>query len=202
MRQTTLLVLLTACGASAPPRVHVGAPWPDKASDYAAAHRAWTRHDGHSADWTRVIDVYATLESAEFRAAYAHERAQRLKLGAQAEADLIAAQRAAADGPIEVVLVVMTAQPNWNDLDKLKDSIWRVTLADAEGHEVEPTKTIKDRRPRAEIASWFSDFQPFYTAYTATFPRTTADGKNLLESKQLTLKIAGGMGTVEMIWSE
>jgi hypothetical protein len=201
-RFLAIAVLFTTACASGPPRVDLGASWPETAPSYGTAHERWTRRGGHSEDWTRIIDVAATLESPEWRAAYARERARRLRLGPAAEAELVAAQRAAAEGPIEVVLVVATARPEWNDLEKGKDSIWRLALAGDGGVEVEPVSVREERRPRHEIASWFPDLRHFYSAYVVTFPRAAADGRAVLGGKQVTLKIGGGLGTVELVWQQ
>jgi hypothetical protein len=202
MKRTLLLTaFLTACGAAAPPRVDLAASWPSSPPSYGDAHKRWTRRAAHSEDWTLIIDAAATLQSPEWRAAYARERTRRLRLGPQAEADLAAAQRAASEGgPIEIELVVATAKPEWNDFKKGKDSMWRLALSTADGREVEPLSVREDKRPRAEVAAWFPDAKPFYTPYVVTFPRAAADGRSLLDAKQVTLTIGGGLGTIELVW--
>jgi hypothetical protein len=201
-RTLALLALLSGC-ATTVPKVDLDAAWPAATPAYGAATERWTRRGGHSQDFTRVLDASATLASAEWRAAYAAERTRRLHLGAEAQAALAAEQQtAAAEGPIVIQLLVATARPEWNDLKKGKASIWRLALATPDGREVEPTEVREDRRPRDEVASWFPDLKPFYTPYVVSFPRAGADGRSLLEEKQLTLKIGGGLGVVELIWGE
>ena len=188
--------LVIASCAGAPPRVDLGAGWPDPAPDYRAAHARWTRRGGHSDDWTRVVDVAATLKSPEWRAAYVRERSRRLRLGPDAQAELAASQRATDQAGIDVQLLVATARGDWNDLRKGKESMWRLTLV-AGGREVAPTAIREDRRPRAEIAAWFPDLRPFYTAYQVTFPDVIDEG-----TTQVTLRMASSVGAVELTWSE
>jgi hypothetical protein len=200
IRPLAALFLTLASCASAPPRVSLDAGWPQKAADYEDAHRAWTRRGSHSANWTLVVDAAATLKSPEWRAAYVRERARRQKLGAEAETRLAADERAAADKVWEVQLVMATAKPDWNDLRKGEQSMWRLALATDDGLEVLPTEVREDRRRREEIAAYFPDAKPFYSSYIVTFPKVTADGRPV-GGKRLTLKIGGALGAVELVWA-
>jgi hypothetical protein len=196
MRRLLLALLLASC-AGAPPPVDLGAAWPQTAPDYRTAHQRWTRRGGHSDDWTRIVDVAATLKSPEWRAAWVRERARRQRLGPEAEAELAARERAEAGRHIEIELLVATARGDWNDLRKGKDSMWRVALVLGDGREIAPTAVREDRRPRGEIAAYFPDLQPFYNAYTVTFPPLIDEG-----TRQVTLKIASAVGAVELAWRE
>lgn len=194
------LVILSSCASSPPPRVVLDVGWPQTAPAYDDAHDRWTRRGGHSADWVRVFDAAATLKSPEWRAAFVRERARRQKLGAEAEAALAAEERAAAEKEWEVELVIATAKPEWNDLHKGAQSMWRLALATADGREVLPVEVREDRRRREEIAAYFPDAKPFYSAYVVKFPRATPDGRPL-DGKRLTLKIGSALGATELVWS-
>jgi hypothetical protein len=194
------VVAATSCGG-APPRVTLVDAWPSTPPSYDDAHRRWTRRAGHSADFTRVIDAAATLASTEWRAAYARERARRLRLPPDEEARLVAAEQAAAAESWELELIVATARPEWNDLQKGQASMWRLALVGDDGREVAPLSVAEDRRPRAAIAEYFPDLRPFYRAYVVRFPKTTADGLPLA-GQRLALKVTGTLAALEMVWAE
>lgn len=200
IRRFVFLLLLTAC-ASTPPSVALDTGWPQTAPAYGAAHDRWTRRGSHSAQWSRIIHAAATLKSPEWRAAYVRERARRQRLGPEAEAALLTEERAAAEATWEVELVVATAKPDWNDLRKGPQSMWRLALAAEDGREVLPTEVREDRRRREEIAAYFPDAKHFYSAYVVKFPKTSTDGRPLA-GKKLTLKIGGALGAVELVWSD
>jgi hypothetical protein len=191
--------LLAAC-ASTPPSVVLDAGWPQTALDYDTAHERWTRRGGHTADFVRIVDAAATLKAPEWRAAYVRERARRQRLGAEAEAALAAEERAAAESSWEVQLVVATAKPDWNDLRKGAQSMWRLALATDDGREVLPTEVREDRRRREEIAAYFPDAKPFYSSYVVKFPKASADGRPV-GGKGLTLKMGSALGAVELTWA-
>lgn len=200
IRLALAALLLASCASSPPPRVAVDAGWPQTAPAYDHAHDRWTRRGGHSAEWLRIFDAAATLKSPEWRAAYVRERARREKLGADAEAALAAEQRAEAEKAWEVELVMATAKPEWNDLRKGAQSMWRVALATDDGREVLPVEVREDRRRREVIAAYFPDAKAFYSAYVLKFPKATPDGRPV-GGKRLTLKLGSALGATELVWS-
>jgi hypothetical protein len=203
MRALATAVILTACAAT-PPHVNLGAGWPQAAPDYRTAHQRWTRRGGYSDEFARVIEAAATLKSPEWRAAYARERARRQRMGPEAEAELVATERAEAEAHIDIELIVATSRMEWNDFRKGKESMWRLALVGANGVEVPAASVKEDRRPRGEIASYFPDLAHFYLAYAVRFPRVTADGRPVLDAttRRLTLKVGSAVGAVELTWSE
>jgi len=204
MRAVPVLLILVGCASAPPPRVDLGAGWPQVAPDYETAHAKWTRRGGYSDDWSRIVETAATLQAPEWRAAYVRERARRLRMGPEAEAELQASQRAETEAVWRVELLVATAKLEWNDLRKGKDSMWRVALVGAGGVEVPALSIKEDRRPRSEIASYFPDLSHFFNAYTVTFPVMTDDGRPVIDenTKRVVLKVGSAVGAVELVWSE
>jgi hypothetical protein len=93
-----------------------------------------------------------------------------------------------------------TARPEWNDLRKGAQSMWRLALATDDGREVLPIEVREDRRRREEIAAYYRDARPFYSTYVVRFPRATPDGRPVA-GKRLTLKIGSALGATELSWS-
>jgi hypothetical protein len=200
--------LAGACASATAP-VPLSATWPERvAGAYDDVYQRWTRRGEDRAELVQTVTVSATLQSAEFRAAYVHERARRLQLPPDEEQRLADAERHALAEGWEVELLVATAKPDWNDLrkhDKPKDgkgSMWRLALVGDGGREVEPLSVKEDRRHRDDVGAYFPDLQPFFQAYVVRFPRTTADGRALVgDGGRLALKVGGALGQVELVWS-
>jgi hypothetical protein len=203
MRRVRLavLALLVAC-ASAAPAVHFSSAWPDKPAGYGEATRRWSREASTYDGVDHVITVRATAKSPEWRAAYVEERTRRLGLTAEERAGLEETEKTAADASWEFELLIATHKNDWNDFNKWPKSMWRVALVGDDGQEVLPVKIELDRRVRDEIASWFPGYEPFYKAYTVSFPRAGADGKPLVGDggKRLTLRVSSAIGAVELVW--
>ncbi len=199
--RAAVLCALCAC-ATAPASVKLGAAWPEKPLDYAAAHARWTRHAQDSADMVQVIDASATLAAPEWRAAYAAERARRTDLPSGDADALVAAERADAETTWEIELVVATAKPAWNDFHKTAKTMWRVALVGDDGREVLPESVREDKRPRAVLEQYFPDMTPFHHAYVLRFPRNAADGRPLVagDASRLVLKIGSALVKIEMSW--
>ena len=198
------LLLLFAC-ASTPPPVSLAGNWPQAAGRYDEAYERWTRRGKDEVDLVQTVAVSATLLAPEFRAAYARERAVRLGLSADEEAQLVAAERSASDEGWEVELLVATSFPVLNDLKKQdkKGSLWHIALISDDGRQVTPTSVKLDKRQRDDVARYFPDLEPFYLPYRITFPRASADGRPLVgpEAKRLSLEIASALGKVVLVWA-
>jgi hypothetical protein len=202
-----LCVALLAGCAAAPRPVPLAGPWPTAPGSYEEVYERWTRRGEDRLRLTQTLAVSATLEGAEFRAAYAHERARRLGLSADQEAELVATERAADAEGWEVELLVATSFPELNDLKKTgnkdKGSMWHLALIADDGRHVDPVSVRPDKRHRDDVEAYFPDLQMFYVPYIVKFPRTSADGRPLVEpgAKHLTFEIGGSLGKVQLVWS-
>jgi hypothetical protein len=203
VRIAWLLALAGCAGTSTP--IVLGAPWPRSPTKYDEAYQKWTRRGVYHLELIQTLAISATLESPEFRAAYAHERSRLLGLSADEEAQLVAAERAAADEAWDVELLVATSKSELNDLRKLdkKSSMWHVALIADDGRQVEPVSVRPDKRHREDLERWFPDLGMFYQPYIVRFPKAGADGQPLVgpASKRLSLEVGGSLGKVLVVWS-
>jgi hypothetical protein len=196
------LVVVAAGCAREPGAVALTAEWPERAPSYVEAHRRWTRHADAERNLTTTLDVYATLKSAEWRAAWVEQVARTMKMSDAAKQQLAAAERAAAQEKWEVELIVATTYHTWQDFARGEKSMWRVALVGDGGREVLPTAIREDPRPRAELEVFWPEMNGFHRAYVVTFPRNGADGQPLVGEggEGLILKVAGAQGGVELRW--
>lgn len=172
--------------------------WPDRTPSFDQVSRAWTRGDKDIRDFDRVLEVYATFESPEWRVAYVDMLADRMELPADERAKLIDEQRKQAAEFHEFEVLMSTYVRRENDLQKGEDSIWRVILADDQGNEVTPVAVRRDRRPMAVIRDIFPVVPDFAEAYVVRFPTNVA----LLrpDASSFSLRIAGSRGAVKLEW--
>lgn len=209
------LAALLACfgvtGASgcahAPPGVHLSDEWPAHAGDYGEVTEAWTRRaafhtrPGSEHDYVieQTLEVTATLESPEWRAAYVRFMTHQNRLPPDAARALLAEQKKDAADHYVVELMVATYHRRANDLQKGDRSIWRVALADDQGHEIVAGEIQRDRRPRSEITAQFPGLKDFEEPYVARFPRTI----DLLHpgARRVSLKMTSAQGGVELVWN-
>jgi hypothetical protein len=198
MMRALLLVVLCACGASAP-KVDLGGHWPATAPpDYDDATETWTRKASLRGQYQEVLELAATFKAPEWRAARAVRDANNRDLQGPQRDQFMAQAQADAEGPYEVELMVTTWDRRENDLDRDKKSVWGVVLIDQNGTQVEPLEIIKDKRPAFTVRSDFPALGDFATAYIARFPRTTpmlGDGV-----KKVRLRLYGVRGSVEVAW--
>lgn len=196
---TTVLVLAGCVPAQ---RVNLSGQWPAQPGSYTAVDEAWTRHatlrTGLSDQFEEVLDVYATLESPDWRAAYVSHRGRRELLSAQALRALAQAQQQEAAKYHEVELLVATHRRDENDLDDGKRSVWRLRLVNSKAAEVAPVSIVRDRRPRQVIRADFPQLGDFAKAYIVKFPaklQIFGDGADWV-----ALKLASSRGGVKMVW--
>jgi len=204
------VVLVASCASSPPPPVKLADTWPQAAGVYDDIYQRWTRRGLDRDEMIQTLTVSATLESAEFRAAYVHERAVHLQLPADDEARLAEDERKALADGWDVELLVATAKPEWNDLRNYgKDaktgklgSMWRIALVGDGGREVTPVTIKQDRRHREDVQHYFPDLKAFYEPYIVHFPKAAADGRPLIgERGKLALKVGGSLGQVQLVWA-
>lgn len=191
-----LMIAGLAVGCAHPPGpVDLSGAWPAQPGGYADANRAWTRHATLSADFTLLLEVYATLRAPPWLAARAaHEARQR---GADA-APLVAAAQERADREVEVVLAVTTHDRAENDLERGDRATWHLALVDDAGTEIAPIAVERDRRPPAVVRAELPAFDDFAVAYRARFPRTPA----LLGPgvRRVALRVWSSRGAVTLRW--
>jgi uncharacterized protein YukE len=208
---------VTACASSPAPGVTtLASAWPTATPDsYDDVYQRWTRRGEDFNELVQTVSLSATLHTAEFRAAYLHERARRLLMTSDEEAALAEAEKRALNESWEVELLVATAKPDWNDLHKAArpatgqpdragtpGSMWRLALVGDDEREVTPISVLEDRRHREDVQAYFPDMKPFYHAYVVRFPRATADGRQLVgERGKLALKVGSPVGRVKLEWS-
>ena len=201
-----LVALAAAClvagCASAPIVVSLAEPSPPPtAKDYVNELKKWTRHAHLRNDFDQALDVDATLRSPEFREAYAAKYIEVFRIGTENQAhtrgDLLS------DGADSYEFHIETATHDYdlNDLTSAK-TVWRVTLLDDEGHEVKPSlvRGIKERR--AVDQEFYPYTSIFSKGWRMRFPRARPDGTPLVgsDTKSLTLRFAGPVGVVDLVW--
>jgi hypothetical protein len=193
--------LLIGC-ATTPIVVSLGEPTrPATANDYISILKRWSRHGNLRYDFDAALDVDATLRSPEFRDAYAAKYIQLYLIGEENRAHTRG--EIMADGADSYEFHVETATHDYalNDLTSAK-TVWRVTLVDDQGHEVQPTRVTGQKERRALDESFYPYVSTFSRGWTLRFPRTRADGTPLVgsDTKALTLRFAGPQGSVDLVW--
>lgn len=194
--------LLAGC-ASSPGPVSLSADWPTQPGDFDDVTDAWTRHGRVTAPFrdrlSTVFEVYATLKSPEWQAAYARYLAEQQDLPSDAQARVAADLKAEAAKHYELELLFRADDRRADNLHRKKRSSWRVALVDAAGTEIEPLEIVRDRRPPSVIKNEFPNHTPFHTAYIVRFPRSGLDlfgpGKT-----RLALKVSNQRGGLELVW--
>ena len=197
---TVLPIALALCATCAPtaPMVRLTEDWPPAIRGYDVVVRDWTRKAQLHASYQEVCELVATLESAEWRAAYAIRDADLRGLAGPEREQHVAQARAQVAGPYEIEVMLTTWDRNENDLDHGKKSVWRVVLIDEGGHEIEPLEIVRDRRPAFVVSAEFPALGEFATPYIARFPRTTPIfGPGV---RQVRLRMSSTRGAVEVDW--
>jgi hypothetical protein len=205
MKHAALVLLLAApvagC-ASAPIVVSLAEPSPPPTSkDYVNELKKWTRHAHLRNDFDQALDVDATLRSTEFREAYAAKYIEVYRIGPETQAHTRG--EILSDGADSYEFHVETATHEYalNDLTSAK-TIWRVTLIDDQGHEVQPAKVLGLKERRALDQEFYPYTNIFSRGWTLRFPRTRLDGSPLVgsDTRALTLRFAGPQGSVDLVW--
>jgi hypothetical protein len=193
-----LVTLMVASCARPRPPVDLGGAWPTDPRPYGETARAWTRHASLWDGYDRILEVHATFKAPEWRAAFVARRAAVGGLPDAARAALLEQQRQDAAEHYEVQLLVSTQDRRENDLHRGARSVWRLSLVDDRGNELEPVSVRRDRRPRGIIEAEYPDMDDFFTAYVVRFPRTA----ELLrpDAQRFSLKMASARGGVELVW--
>ncbi len=195
------LALVAGC-ASARIVVSLGEPArPPTAKDYVDELKRWTRHGHLRNDFDQALDVDATLRSPEFREAYAAKYITLFKIGPENQPHVRG--EILSDGADTYEFHVETATHDYdlNDLTSAK-TVWRITLLDDQGHEVQPVKVVAVKTRQAFDEQFYPYTTIFSRAWTVRFPRTRLDGSPLVgsDTRSLTLRFAGPQGSVDLVW--
>lgn len=193
-----ITVALAACG-EVPPVIRLDELWPSVLYGYEAVTDAWTRDSSLRGQYQETLDLRATFKSPDWRAAHAQRVAENRGLDGAARDPVFAQAKADMAGPYEFELMFTTWDRRENDLDRGKNSVWRVFLVDDQGHEIAPLDIRRDRRPLYTIRAEFPAMGDFATAYVAQFPRTQPVlGPNV---HALRMRLSGERGGVELSWA-
>jgi sugar phosphate isomerase/epimerase len=196
-----LLVSASGCNATSSQTapVRFDSSWPSQTPEHGEATETWTRSGRIIRDYDRVLEVFATFLSPEWRASYVGRRAKRELLGAEAVRALTEEQQTIAEAYYEVALAVATYRHEDNDLQKGERSMWRVVLVDDQGNELRPEEIRRDRRQLAVLRAYFPHVRAFHTVYVARFPRTI----ELMRpgATRFTLIVSSAVGGVELVWN-
>ena len=196
-----LALAVAGCGGAARHPVDLAGAWPaaaPAARDFTRLDRALTRRAVLHRQFQQVVEVNATLRTPAWRAAWAErEIAVRALPAPDAEA-LRAEARTTADGDYEIAMVVVTYEPEENDLDRGERSIWRVALIDDAGVETPASEIVRDRRTKDVLKSEFPTYGDFAEVYVARFPRSA--GVLHPGARKVELKLASTRGRVVLTW--
>jgi hypothetical protein len=190
------MILSSSCAG--PTAVELTERWPEQPRDYQAAARAWTRTGKITQGYQLVAHIHATFKSPEWRTAMVAYQTDLERLSPSQRARLLEAEKQSAAAGYEIELLFATHEARENDLNKGERSMWRITLSDDRGGEVEATKIERDRRPPGVIRSLFPEMDDFDRAYIVHFPRTI----ELLRegASQFSLRVSSPRGATELVW--
>ncbi|HXU70897.1 MAG TPA: hypothetical protein VN947_16295 [Polyangia bacterium] len=200
------LALVAACliagCASAPVVVSLGEPQRQATpKDYVNQLKRWTRHAHLRSDFDEALDVDATLRSPEFRDAYAAKYIELYRIGPENQPHTRGELMADGADTYEFHVETSTHDYALNDLTSAK-TVWRLTLVDDDGHEVQPSRVVAGKERRALDEQFYPYVNIFSRGWTVRFPRTRLDGSPLVgsDTKALTLRFAGPQGSVDLVW--
>ena len=198
-----LVAALLASGCAAAPRVSLDEPTTQfTRKDYGKQLERWTRHGHVIHDFDEALEVNATLRAPEFRGAYAAKYLADYQVVPESR-DRVRGE-IMSDGADSFEFHVETATHDYdiNDLTGAK-TVWRVTLIDDQGHEVSPREVLPDKVRRQVDMEFYPYATLFSRGWRLRFPRARADGTPLVASgtKSLTLRFAGPVGVVDLVWA-
>ena len=186
-----------------PPRVGPPAP---QLSD----RKAEKRYQQVLGSWTRRAEIYdgldsrlfvaATFQAMAFREAKAERVAAIRSLPAPEAQALLVAQRKEHDEALELMLAVHSNERRFDDLSR-PESVWRLALV-SEAGEAEPLSVEKLPRPDANLRALYPYLDTYWTGYRVHFPRTFANGAQVLPQKAQTVlvRLSSSLGKAELRW--
>ncbi len=194
------LVFIAACASGRPAPVDLSDKVQSfKASEYDGVREEWTRHGKLVRDIGTVLEVWTLYKSSAFRQAYVEQYASVYGLNREDKAQLTAAQIEAARTTYEFHVVAQSTEWKWNDLEQ-KDSVWKVSLVDAAGHDIAPSQITFEKLPELYLMKFFPVHTDFSRIYTIRFPREPGGKFAGVESGRLTLRFLGPIGGTETVW--
>jgi hypothetical protein len=207
MRTTTLVtaaftLALVGCKSTSSPIVTV-APAAKRplAKEYWKFHDRYTRHGHLRSVFDAVLNVDATFEPPEFRAAFA-ERYLNLYNVPESEADQVRAELIA-DGDATWQFHIETATHLHEDNDLTsRRTMWRMSLLDDHGRAVEPSEITTAKGKPTYMATFYANSGDFTHPWRVRFPKQAPDGAPLIgpDTKTMTLRIGGPQGSIDMVW--
>ncbi|MBI5545303.1 MAG: hypothetical protein HY901_15540 [Deltaproteobacteria bacterium] len=185
-----------------PPRE--GAPAPSKVGDRELEQR----YQSTLARWTRHAEIYDGLDSRAFVAATFHSMSFREARVARTTAffalppaesqALLAVERQGHTEALELLLGMSANERRFDDLAR-PGSMWRLALVSSAG-EVLPLSIDRLPRPDPNLTGLYPYLGPFWTAYRVLFPRTFANGAQVLpqQAQTFVVRLASSLGRVEL----
>ena len=193
--------VLSACAIANPvlslaPTTTVSAP-----SDYVKQVRRWTRHGDTIYDFDAALIVDATFHAPEFQAAFDAKYIHAYRVNENARTQVLAKLDAAAN---EGYVFHVETSSHTYELGDIKPpkTIWRTTLIDDKGREVSASVISQDRTRPEVLTTFYPYIGIFSRAWRVVFPTALPDGTPLVgpDTKNLTLRIAGPPGIIELRW--
>ena len=198
----TALFAFCALFACKPPAVNLAqGPRKYKPKHYDAVLKRWTREGKVIKHFDTNLHAYATYWSWDFTWAYAVKRAKVFRLTPARAKALRAGLLGEKAKHNEFYLAATTQEERWNDFDD-SDSIWKITLTNDKGKQVDPTE-IEEIDPLTAVhKSFFPYTKLFFKGYIVRFPRRLSDGTEFIPAgtRKFTLQIAGPKGVVPLTW--
>lgn len=195
-------ILLAGCADMLrPPRVTpLQARAGDRAPRYEKALARWSRHAEIYQGLDARMFFAATLQGTEFREARVAEIAGFRALSLEAVQTMLEEERRVHAEGLELMVGVHANERRFDDLSRAR-SIWSVALV-SEAGEVAPLSIERIARPDANLLSLYPYLEPFWTAYRIRFPRTFANGAQVLPlgSKRVSVRFASSLGKAQLTW--
>ena len=169
---------------------------------YESQLRQWTEGGRvyHSID--RVMFVYATYLSPEFRQAFGPQYVKIFGIDpGKVDSDLEMIATSVGRGH-EFFVFADTTNLSWNNFDEA-DSVWRMALwggPDQLG--VPPVSITRFKGRGPNLKAFFPYLNKFGRSYFVVFPLDQPNGRPVLEPERgmLTIKLASAFGTAAMSW--
>lgn len=196
------LALAVICGCSYGNKV-VSLDPPAKApspKEYVDQVKRWTRHGDLRFDFDATMIADATFHAPEFHSAYISKYLDVYKVSEGAKAQVASTIPSYPDS-YEFHLETQAHTWEVNELKPPK-SMWRITLIDDKGREVQSSE-VKLETTRPEFLQTFYPYTGIFSRpWRVLFPRVLADGTPLVgpETKTLTMRIAGPVGAIDLVW--
>ena len=174
-----------------------------RSEDYPEVYDAWTRHAKLVADVGTVLEMWATLESWDFRQA-SWPSTRRLDDLQDGERDALAkSEHDTARSVYEIHLVAQSTTDKWNDWSR-RNSTWRIALLDGTGAELSPSSIKAKKLPEIYVLEFFPRRTPVYPDLYRALRLSLALRRwgpvVGAASGRLVLRIASPIGKVEATW--